>query len=287
MSGLKKNLQSLSIEAKKGLIDFSPQELSVRRQCELIDLNRSNLYYNPVDISEETLRIMHRIDEIFTKHPYYGSRRIQEGLQRKKYDIGRERVQSLMHKMGLEAIYPKQNLSKKHPDHKIYPYLLRGVKIVRPNQVWSTDITYIRLAHGFLYLTAVMDWYSRYVLSWRLSNSLEPWFCIEALEDALEQGCPDIFNTDQGSQFTSKDFTKVLLDKNIKISMDGRGRVFDNIFIERLWRSVKYEEVYIKGYQVYADAREGLDNYFPLYNNERYHQSLGYKTPQEIHFGLN
>lgn len=230
---------------------------------------------------------MHRIDEIFTKHPYYGSRRIKEALRLENHDIGRERVQTLMRNMGLEAIYPKPNLSKHHPEHKIYPYLLRGVKITRPNQVWSTDITYIRLACGFLYLTAIMDWYSRYVLAWRLSNSLEPWFCIEALEDALEKGCPDIFNSDQGSQFTSNDFTKVLLSRNIKISMDGRGRVFDNIFIERLWRSLKYEEVYPKGYQVYADAREGLDDYFPLYNNERLHQSLGYKTPQKVHYGLN
>lgn len=230
---------------------------------------------------------MHRIDEIFTKFPSYGSRRMMEALRRENYDIGRERVQTLMRNMGLEAIYPKPNLSKHHPEHKIYPYLLRGVKITRPNQVWSTDITYIRLACGFLYLTAVMDWFSRYVLAWRLSNSLEPLFCIEALEDALEQGTPEIFNTDQGSQFTSNDFTKVLLDRNIKISMDGKGRVFDNIFIERLWRSLKYEEVYPKGYQVYIDAREGLDDYFPLYNNERLHQALGYQTPQEVHYGLN
>jgi putative transposase len=277
----------LSVEKKKGLLEPCLEGLSIRRQCELIKLNRSNLYYTPVEVSKETLQIMHRIDEIFTKHPYYGSRRIKEALRLENYDIGRERVQTLMRNMGLEAIYPKPNLSKHHPEHKIYPYLLRGVKITRPNQVWSTDITYIRLACGFLYLTAIMDWYSRYVLAWRLSNSLEPGFCIEALEDALEKGCPDIFNSDQGSQFTSNDFTKILLSRNIKISMDGRGRVFDNIFIERLWRSLKYEEVYPKGYQVYADAREGLDDYFPLYNNERLHQSLGYKTPQKVHYEYN
>lgn len=285
-SGLKKNLRFLSVETKKKLVRPC-RSLSIRRQCKLMKLTRSNLYYRSVEVSPEILKTMHRIDEIFTKFPSYGSRRMMEALRRENYDIGRERVQTLMRNMGLEAIYPKPNLSKHHPEHKIYPYLLRGVKITRPNQVWSTDITYIRLACGFLYLTAVMDWFSRYVLAWRLSNSLEPLFCIEALEDALEQGTPEIFNTDQGSQFTSNDFTKVLLDRNIKISMDGKGRVFDNIFIERLWRSLKYEEVYPKGYQVYIDAREGLDDYFPLYNNERLHQALGYQTPQEVHYGLN
>jgi len=261
------------------------EELSIRKQCELLQLHRANLYYAPVEPSEETLRIMHRIDEIFTESPFFGSRRILEGLQREGFSIGRERVQSLMRKMGLIAIYPKPNLSKKHPEHKIYPYLLANVKIVRPHQVWSTDITYIRLRPGFLYLVAIMDWFSRYVLSWRLSNSLDVSFCLEALEEALEQGSPDIFNTDQGSQFTSNEFTGMLLSKGTKISMDGRGRAFDNIFTERLWRSLKYEEVYIKDYQAYRDAREGLGNYFSFYNNRRYHQSLGYKTPYEVHYG--
>lgn len=230
---------------------------------------------------------MHRIDEIFTESPFYGSRKILEGLQREEFNVGRARVQSLMRKMGLRAIYPKPNLSKKHPEHKIYPYLLANVNIVRPNQVWSTDITYIRLRPGFLYLVAIMDWYSRYVLSWRLSNSLDVAFCLEALDDALEQGCPDIFNTDQGPQFTSQDFTGLLLSKKIKISMDSRGRVFDNIFTERLWRSVKYEEVYIRDYQDYGDVRQGLNRYFPFYNNRRYHQALKYKTPYEVHYGEN
>jgi putative transposase len=275
----------LSIEEKKKLIEPGQEELSVRKQCELLQLHRSNLYYEPVKASEETLRVMHRIDEIFTESPFFGSRRILEGLQREGFSIGRERVQSLMRKMGLIAIYPKPDLSKKHPEHKIYPYLLANVKIVRPKQVWSCDITYIRLRPGFLYLVAIMDWFSRYVLSWRLSNSLDVSFCLEALEEALEQGCPDIFNTDQGSQFTSNEFTGMLLSKGIKISMDSRGRAFDNIFIERLWRSVKYEEVYIKDYQTYKDAREGLGNYFSFYNNRRYHQSLGYKTPCEVHYG--
>ena len=269
------------------MIEPCHKELSIRRQCELLKLTRSNLYYEPVKVSEETLRIMNRIDEIFTEIPFYGSRKIGEALRREGYIIGRERIQSLMRQMGLRAIYPKVKLSKKHPDHRIYPYLLGNLDISRPNQVWCADITYIRLKQGFLYLVAIMDWFSRYVLSWRLSNSLDVSFCTEALEDALGKGRPDIFNTDQGSQFTSDDFTGILLSNEIAISMDGRGRVFDNIFVERLWRSVKYEEVYIKGYQVYGDAKEGLGAYFPFYNNSRYHQSLDYKTPYEVHNGLN
>ena len=267
------------------MIEPCHKELSIRRQCELLKLTRSNLYYEPVKVSEETLRIMNRIDEIFTEIPFYGSRKIGEALRREGYIIGRERIQSLMRQMGLQAIYPKVKLSKKHPDHRIYPYLLGNLDISRPNQVWCADITYIRLKQGFLYLVAIMDWFSRYVLSWRLSNSLDVSFCTEALEDALGKGRPDIFNTDQGSQFTSDDFTGILLSNEIAISMDGRGRVFDNIFVERLWRSVKYEEVYIKGYQIYRDAKEGLGAYFPLYNNHRYHQSLAYRTPYEVHYG--
>lgn len=245
---------------------------------------RSNLYYKPREVSEETLKIQYRIDEIFTECPFYGSRRITEGLRRDGFEIGRGRVQALMRKMGLQAIYPKRNLSKKHANHKIYPYLLTAIDIKRPNQVWSADITYIRLRSGFLYLVAIIDWFSRYVLSWRLSNSLEVYFCTEALDEALEKGCPEIFNSDQGSQFTSSDFTGTLLSKGIAISMDGKGRVFDNIFVERLWRSLKYEEVYIKDYQSYDDARGGIGAYFPFYNNRRYHQSLGYKTPHEVHY---
>lgn len=274
----------MSVDDKKKLIEPEHEKLSIRRQCELLNLTRSNIYYAPVKVSQETLNIMHRIDEIFTELPFYGSRRIKEALRRDGYIIGRERVQTLMRKMGLRAIYPKKKLSNKHPEHKIYPYLLGDISIIRPNQVWSTDITYIRLRHGFIYLVAIIDWFSRYVLSWRLSNSLDVSFCIEALEEALEKGCPDIFNTDQGSQFTSNDFTGVLLNKGVEISMDGKGRVFDNIFVERLWRSVKYENVYIKGYQFYRDAKEGLGIYFPFYNNSRYHESLGYKTPSEVHY---
>jgi len=275
----------LKVEERRRLIETGHGELSIRRQCELLGLHRSNYYYEPVKISEETVWLMRRIDEIFTECPFYGSRKIREGLRREGIEIGRERVQALMRQMGLWAIYPKVKTSKKHPEHKIYPYLLGDMKINSPDQVWSTDITYIRLKQGFLYLVAIFDWYSRYVLSWRLSNSLDVSFCTEALQDALERGCPKIFNSDQGSQFTSNEFTGILLSNGISISMDGRGRVFDNIFTERLWRSVKYEEVYIKNYQVYKDAREGLSNYFMFYNNRRYHQSLGYKTPVEVHFG--
>ena len=230
---------------------------------------------------------MNHIDRVFTKHPFFGSRKIRRDLLKAGYVIGKDRVQSLMRQMGLYTIYPKKKTSKPHPDNKIYPYLLRGMVINKPNQVWSADITYIRLSKGFIYLTAIIDWFSRYVLSWRLSNSLEANFCIEALEEALEKGCPSIFNSDQGSQFSRHDFTKVLLDKKIKISMDGRGRVFDNIFVERLWRSVKYEEVYIKDYHSCRDAWDGLNIYFPFYNTERYHQSLDYATPSEVYYGIN
>lgn len=275
----------MSVDQKRSLIEPENVELSVRQQCELIDLHRANLHYEPVPAASEKLLIMRRIDEIFTELPFYGSRKILETLHREGFSICRERVQNLMRDMGLQAIYPKKSLSQKHPEHKIYPYKLAGVEIVRPNQVWSADITYIRLRQGFLYLMAIIDWFSRYVLAWRISNSLETWFCLEALAEALTYGCPETFNTDQGSQFTSNDFTAVLLAAEIDISMDGRGRVFDNIFTERLWRSVKYEEVYIKDYQVYADARSGLGNYFLFYNRRRYHQALGYQTPYEVHYG--
>lgn len=277
----------MSVNEKRALIDKSLLTLSIRSQCDLIGLNRSNLYYRPVEVSWETLDIMNHIDRVFTKHPFFGSRKIRRDLLKAGYVIGKDRVQSLMRQMGLYTIYPKKKTSKPHPDNKIYPYLLRGMVINKPNQVWSADITYIRLSKGFIYLTAIIDWFSRYVLSWRLSNSLEANFCIEALEEALEKGCPSIFNSDQGSQFSSHDFTKVLLDKKIKISMDGRGRVFDNIFVERLWRSVKYEEVYIKDYHTCRDAWDGLNIYFPFYNTERYHQSLDYATPSEVYYGIN
>ena len=206
-----------------------------------------------------------------------------EYLNQKGYEIGTDRVRSLLRRMGLEAIYPKKNLSRKRKDHKVYPYLLRGVRITKPNQVWSTDITYVRLLEGFAYLVAVIDWYSRYVISWRISNTPDVDFCMEALEESLSYGKPEIFNTDQGCQFTSNTFTGRLKDNKIKISMDGRGMMFDNIFVERLWRTVKYEDIYIKGYETIPEARTGLGEYFEFYNDERYHQSLDYKTPWEIY----
>ena len=284
---VKKKVQFLSVEEKRKMIEDEHTSLSIRRQCELIGLHRATLYYEPMEISEEKLLLMRRIDEIFTECPFYGSRKILEALKRDGHGICRERVQNLMREMGLQAIYPKKNLSKSNSAHKIYPYLLSDIKIVRPNQVWSTDITYIRMQRGFLYLTVIIDWFSRYVLAWRLSNSMDVYFCLEALEEALTLGCPEIFNTDQGTQFTSNDFTGMLKSKGITISMDGRGRAFDNIFSERLWRSVKYEEVYIKNYQVYIDAKNGLGNYFPFYNNRRYHQSLEYRTPYEAHYNIS
>ena len=228
---------------------------------------------------------MKEIDKLYTMHPYYGSRRMKWALNEKGFEVGRDLVVALMRKMGIEAIYAKPKLSVSHPGHKIYPYLLRGMKITERDQVWSTDITYIRMRNGFLYLTAVIDWASRYVLSWRLSNSLDGYFCLEALLEALEKGKPSIFNTDQGSQFTSIDFTSVLEQHGIKISMDGRGRALDNIFVERLWRSVKQEEVYLKDYQDGSEALLGLDGYFQFYNKYRPHLSLGYKTPEKYYMG--
>ena len=276
----------MGIEEKRRLIERGHKRLSIRRQCELIGLTRSNWYYTPAGVSNETLQLTRRIDEIFTEYPFYGSRRIREVLRREGIEVCRERVQGCMRQMGLRAIYPKGNMSKRHPGHKIYPYLLPGREITRPNQVWASDITYLRLRCGFVYLVAVMDWHSRYVLSWRISNAMDVSFCREALEEALGKGRPEIFNSDQGSQFTSNDFTGILVSREIAISMDGRGRAFDNIFTERLWRSVKYEEVYLKDYEVCRDAREGLEKYFSFYNNRRYHQSLEYKTPYEVHFGV-
>lgn len=227
---------------------------------------------------------MELIDKQYLKTPFYGSRKMVVYLKGEGYLVNRKRVQRLMRLMNIQAIYPRPDLSRKRQEHKIYPYLLKGVKIDRSNLVWSTDITYIPLRQGFLYLVVIIDWYSRYVLSWRLSNTLDVTFCIEALEEALEKGCPEIFNSDQGSQFTSNAFIERLLSKEIKISMDGRGRFFDNIFIERLWRSVKYEDVYLKGYETGKEVKEGLSSYFTFYNNERFHQALEYRTPKEVHY---
>ena len=231
---------------------------------------------------------MNLIDEQFTRTPFYGVPRMTAHLKRLGFTtVGPDRVRKLMRQMGLQAIYPGPKTSKPHPEHTVYPYRLRDLEIIRPNQVWATDITYIRLLRGFAYLVAIMDWFSRYVLSWRLSTTLEADFCVECLLEALEKyGCPNIFNSDQGSQFTSSDFTGALLKQGILISMDGRGRVFDNIFVERLWRSVKYENVYIQDYQAVPEARTGLGEYFDLYDFQRLHESLDYNTPWEIYSGI-
>ena len=229
---------------------------------------------------------MRLIDEEYTRHPFYGSRKMRDFLNRQGHNISRKRIQRLMRQMGIQSVAPKPNTSKGHPEHKIYPYLLRGIDINYPDQVWCSDITYIRLAGGFVYLTAVMDWYSRYVLSWELSVSMDREFCISALQRALRlHDKPKIFNTDQGSQYTSDDFTAILKDEGVKISMDGKGRAMDNIFVERLWRSVKYEEVYLKEYQSVGELRRALKRYFEFYNNERPHQSFGGQTPAEVYYG--
>jgi len=229
------------------------------------------------------IELLNLLDEEYTRRPFYGSRKLLVYLRGLGHDINRKRVQRLMGILGISGITPSPNTSKRNQAHKVYPYLLTGVVIERPDQVWSTDITYIRLAHGFAYLVAVIDWHSRYVLAWRLSNSLETQFCLEALEASLKYGTPDIFNTDQGVQFTSEEFTGFLKGQQIQISMDSKGRALDNIFVERLWRSVKYEDIYLKGYQTMSEAYDGLKAYFLFYNNERYHQSLGYKTPREVY----
>jgi putative transposase len=276
----------ISSMEKRNFITPNHDKLSVRQQCHLLGLNRSNLYYECAGESEYNLLLMKLIDEEYTRYPFKGVLKMVAYLDELGHNVNPKRVRRLLRLMGLEAIYPKKNLSKAQAGHKKYPYLLNGLEINQPNQVWSTDITYIRLAQGFVYLTAIMDWYSRYVLSWKLSNSLDTSFCIEALEDALMlYGCPEIFNSDQGSQYTSDAFTNLLLLNGIKISMDGKGRAFDNIFIERLWRSLKYEEVYLHDYVSVKEAKENLKNYFNFYNYARHHQSLNYKKPVEIYFG--
>lgn len=282
---VKKKASQMNLDQKRSLIS-SEDDISIYSQCELLALARSSFYYNPNPESDFNLMIMSRIDEIYTKHPFLGSRRIKMRLQSEGFNIGRDLVVTLMRKMGIEAIYPKPKTTKHSPEHKVYPYLLRGMKIDKPNQVWASDITYIPMLKGFLYLVVVMDWFSRYVLSWRLSNSLNGNFCQVALREALEKEKCDIFNTDQGSQYTSNPFQDMLKGHHILPSMDGRGRAFDNIIVERLWRTVKYEEVYLKAYEDGLDAFENLDKYFLFYNNDRQHQSLEYYTPYEVYHGL-
>lgn len=265
------------------LVERGHLEISVRRQCELLGVNRSGLYYEPVGESQENLLLMRLLDEQYTRTPFYGSRKMTEWLATRGHEVNRKRVSRLMQLLGVEAVYPKPKLSQPGEGHRIYPYLLRGTRVERVNQVWSTDITYIRMAQGFLYLVAVMDWFSRFVLSWSLSLTMEVEFCVEALKRALRRGRPDIFNSDQGSQFTSEKFTAELETRKIAISMDGRGRCMDNIFVERLWRSLKYEEVYLKDYESVREAQAGIESYFQFYNQERLHQSLDYRTPAAIY----
>lgn len=265
------------------LVEPDDPELSIRRQCELLGLTRSTYYYQPTTETPLNLMLMALIDREYTAHPFYGRRKMTIYLRGQGYDVNPKRVRRLMRKMGLDAIYPKPRTTVVDREHRIYPYLLRGVAITRPNQVWSTDITYIPMQNGFMYLTAVIDWYSRYVLAWQLSNTLDTHFCRDALQQALQAGPPDVFNTDQGSQFTSLAFTSLLEAAGIRISMDGKGRALDNIFVERLWRSVKYEDIYLNHYATVPALYAGLDTYFRFYNHERPHQSLENRTPAVVY----
>ncbi len=276
----------MDFQTRKNLILPSHPKLSIARQTDLLDISRSSFYYQPVPVSADDIRIMNLIDKIFTNCPFYGSRRILSDLRQDYHEnINRKRIQRLMRKMGLEAIYPKPKTSPNNPAHLKYPYLLKNLPIIRPNQVWGADITYIKLLKGFCYLVALLDWFSRYVIAWSLSETLEINFVLKNLQTALQFGVPEIHNSDQGSHFTSPQYTNMLKAKEVQISMDGRGRCMDNIFTERLWRTVKYEEVYLKQYQNIQEAKADLGHYFPFYNTKRKHQSLGYKTPHEIYFG--
>jgi putative transposase len=265
------------------LIDPGNAMITITRQCDLLGLARSSYYYSSERDDSYNLYLMNLIDEQFTRTPFYGVEKMTAWLRRQGQEVNRKRVRRLMRLMGLEAIYPKQRLSLPNQAHKKYPYLLRNLAIVHPDHVWCADITYIRMLHGFVYLTAVMDWYSRFVLAWEISTTLDSSFCLLAMEQALELSKPQIFNSDQGSQFTSLEFTQRLEQRDIRISMDSRGRVYDNIFVERLWRSVKYEEVYLHQYQTVSEARNGLARYFLFYNMERLHETLGYQTPYEVY----
>jgi len=283
---LKKKLPEV-VEAKRDLIEAQHEVLSIRRQCELVGLSRASYYYEAASETPENLQLMRLLDEQYMKTPFYGYRRMTVCLRRAGYAVNPKRIARLMGVMGIEALYPKPRTTMVNPAHKIYPYLLRGVKISYPNQVWSTDITYVPMPHGFMYLVAVIDWFSRYVLSWRLSNTLDSLFCLETLSQALTQGKPEIFNTDQGVQFTALSFTSVLEQAGIQISMDGRGRALDNIFIERFCGcplgALKYEDIYLYGYDTVPTLQQGLTRYFQLYNHERPHQSLDYQTPAVVY----
>jgi putative transposase len=269
------------------MIESDHPKISTTRQCQLLGLPRSTYYHRPQPTSPDDLALMRKIDEIYLAHPYFGSRQMARFLRRQGYLVNRKRIRRLMRLMDLEAIYQKPNLSRPHPEHRIYPYLLRRLEVTRPNQVWACDITYVPLERGFLYLCAVIDWYSRAVLAWGLSNTLEATFCVEAVGRAVDKyGVPEIFNTDQGSQFTSAEFTEPLLALGVKLSMDGKGRALDNVFVERLWRTVKYHEVYLKSYRSQIDAHQNLDRFFRFYNDDRPHSAFpGDVTPMEVYRG--
>ena len=275
----------MSRERRREMVDRRHPALSTVRQCTLLSISRSSLNYRRKGTCPEDLAVMKAMDQQYLSTPFYGSRRMRVWLGRQGHRVNRKRVQRLMRTMGLRAIYRRPRTSQTGPGHKVYPYLLGGMAITRANQVWAADITYIPMAKGFLYLVAIMDWYTRYVVAWRLSNTLDADFCVEALEEALSKGTPEIFNTDQGSQFTGDGFTGLLERSGVRISMDGKGRYADNIFIERLWRTVKYEEVYLKAYTSGREAKAGIDAYFHFYNNQRPHQALGYRTPAEVFNG--
>jgi putative transposase len=273
----------MSASARRAMVDKDDPNTPIVQQCALLKIARSTLYYQPTPVSVEDLLLMRRLDEQYLSTPFYGARRMAAVLQQQGFPVNRKRVRRLMQIMGIEAIYQKPNTSKRHPDHKIYPYLLRNLAIDRPNQVWCADITYIPMARGFVYLVAVMDWFSRRVLAWRVSIDMHSTFCVEALQEALERyGSPEIFNTDQGVQFSSAAFIAELESRKIRVSMDGKGRFLDNIFIERLWRSLKYEEVFIKAYDSVAEARSNIGRWFDFYNNERLHQVFEYRTPRAV-----
>lgn len=275
----------MTIEDKRKMIELNNPDISIRRQCELYNMSRATLYYTPVGVNDYDLELMRLLDEQYTKTPFYGVLKMTAHLKRLGHNVNEKRVRRLLRDMGLHAIYPGPKLSLPNKAHKVFPYLLNGTKIERINQVWSTDITYIRMHKGFVYLVAIIDWYSRYVLDWSINISLEADFCVETLNRVLKNGTCEIFNTDQGAQFTTSAFTDPLLAKGIKVSMDGRGRAFDNIFVERLWRSLKYECVYLRDFESVEEAIEKIAEYFEFYNNERIHQALTYKTPAEVYFG--
>lgn len=275
----------MSLVEKRIMITPDHPRLSIARQCEVLDLARSSYYYEPLPVDAFTLAVMAAIDEIYLEFPFYGSRKILLDVRKRGLHVNHKRVERLMHMMGIEAIYQKPRTSAAHPGHRIYPYLLRGLPIVGPDQVWATDLTFVRMRGCWMYLMAVIDWYSRYVIAWDLSNTADADFCCSVLKRALATGTPEIFNTDQGATFTSDAFTGILEDHHVRISMDGKGRALDNVFIERLWRSVKYEDIFLKDYETVEAMLSGLARYFRFFNNERYHQHLGYQTPAMWYHG--